>query len=84
MKKKTKIIILVLVIIILITPIRMNLKDGGSVRYKALLYEVTKIHQLDQVENDDRVKPYIMGYEVKVLGMRIYRNTWNESTKNTQ
>lgn len=84
MKKKVKIIILVVVMLILLTPIRMNLKDGGSVRYKALLYEVTKIHQLDLVENDDRVKPYIEGLEIKILGMRIYKNTWNESTNDTQ
>lgn len=84
MKKKTKIIILILAILILLTPIRMNLKDGGSVRYKALLYEITKIHQLDLVENDDRVKPYIEGLEIKVLSMRVYRNTWNESTNDTQ
>lgn len=84
MKKKVKIIILVVVMLILLTPIRMNLKDGGSVRYKALLYEVTKIHQLDLVEDDDRVKPYIEGLEIKILGMRIYKNTWNESTNDTQ
>lgn len=84
MKKKVKIIIPVVVMLILLTPIRMNLKDGGSVRYKALLYEVTKIHQLDLVENDDRVKPYIEGLEIKILGMRIYKNTWNESTNDTQ
>lgn len=84
MKKKVKIIILVVVMLIILTPIRMNLKDGGSVRYKALLYEVTKIHQLDLVENDDRVKPYIDGLEIKILGMRIYKNTWNESTNDTQ
>ena len=35
----------------------MNLKDGGSVRYKALVYEVTKIHQL--APEVDGVKPYI-------------------------
>lgn len=84
MKKKAKIIILILASIILLTPIRMNLKDGGSVRYKALLYEVTKIHQLDIIENDDRVKPYIEGLEIKILGMRVYKNTWNESFNGTQ
>lgn len=55
------------------TPIRMNLKDGGSVRYKSLVYEVTKIHQLaPEVEG---VKPNIDGFEVKILGMTVYRET---------
>jgi hypothetical protein len=53
---------------------RMNLKDGGSVSYKALAYEVTKIHQFTP-EADD-VKPYIDGVEIKILGMTVYRETY--------
>ena len=34
-----------IVLLILFVPLRMNLKDGGSVRYKSLVYEVTKIHR---------------------------------------
>lgn len=51
----------------------MNLKDGGSVRYKSLVYEVTKIHQL--ALEVDGVKPYIDGLEVKILGITVYRET---------
>ena len=74
MKKKTMgIIAIIVVLIILLTPIRMNLRDGGCVRYKSLVYEVTKIHQLaPEVEG---VKPYIDGFEVKILGMTVYRET---------
>ena len=47
MRKKFFVVIaIIVVLVILLTPVRMNLKDGGSVRYKALVYEVTKIHQL--------------------------------------
>ena len=74
MKRKTfAIIAIIVVLVILLTPIRMNLKDGGSVSYKSLVYEVTKIHQYDP-EFDD-VKPYIDGIEIKTLGMRVYRET---------
>ena len=74
MKKKTfAAIAIIIVLIILLTPIRMNLKDGGSVRYKALVYEITKIHQLAPDVNG--VKPYIDGFEVKILGMTVYRET---------
>ena len=70
-RKKIIIIAIVLLLVILLTPIRMNLKDGGSVRYKSLVYEVTKIHQLaPEVEG---VKPYIDGFEIKILGMTVYR-----------
>ena len=57
MKKKFFVVIaIIVVLVILLTPVRMNLKDGGSVRYKALVYEVTKIHQLSP--EVDGVKPY--------------------------
>ena len=84
MHKKAKIIIFVVAMLILLTPIRMNIKDGGSVRYKSLLYEVTKIHQLDLIENDDRVKPFIEGWEIRILGIRVYKKTWNESANDTK
>lgn len=74
MKKRFfAVIAIVIVLVILLTPIRMNLKDGGSVRYKSLVYEVTKIHQL--APDVDGVKPYIDGFEVKILGMTVYRET---------
>lgn len=73
MKKKIVAIITIIILVILLTPIRMNLKDGGSVRYKSLVYEVTKIHQL--APDVDGVKPYIDGFEVKIFGMTVYRET---------
>ena len=74
MKKKTfAAIAIIIVLVILLTPIRMNLKDGGSVRYKSLVYEFTKIHQL--APDVDGVKPCIDGFEVKILGMTVYRET---------
>lgn len=68
-----RLIAIIVVLVILLTPVRMNLKDGGSVRYKALVYEVTKIHQLSP--EVDGVKPYIDGFEIKILGMTVYRET---------
>ena len=74
MKKRKFIIITVVVaLVVLLTPIRMNLKDGGSVRYKSLTYEITKIHQL--ALDVDGVKPYIDGLEIKILGITVYRET---------
>lgn len=70
-KKKFRIVAVIVVLVILLTPIRMNLKDGGSVSYKSLVYEITKIHQL--APETDGVKPYIDGFEVKILGRTIYR-----------
>lgn len=71
--KKLAVISAVVVLLVLFTPIRMNLKDGGSVRYKSLVYEVTKIHQ--HAPNFEDVKPYIDGFEIKILGMTVFRET---------
>ena len=72
--KKKFFVVIAIIAVILLTPVRMNLKDGGSVSYKALAYEVTKIHQFTP-EADD-VKPYIDGFEIKILGMTVYRETY--------
>ena len=46
-KKKLLVSVTVLLVLaVLLTPVRLNLKDGGSVRYRSLVYEITKIHQL--------------------------------------
>lgn len=76
MKKKFFVVIaIIVVLVILLTPVRMNLKDGGSVRYKALVYEVTKIHRLAPEVDGVKPYPYIDGFEIKILGMTVYRET---------
>ena len=72
--KKKFFVVIAIIFIILLTPVRMNLKDGGSVRYKALVYEVTKIHQFSS--EVDGLKPYIDGFEIKILGMTVYREIY--------
>ena len=72
--KKKFFVVIAIIVVILLTPVRMNLKDGGSVSYKALVYEVTKIHQFSSEVED--VKPYIDGFEIKILGMTVYREIY--------
>ena len=43
MKKKKINFIVVIILILALIPIPMKLKDGGSVEYKAILYEVKNI-----------------------------------------
>lgn len=66
MKKKIIIVILLLIIICLI-PIKGTMQDGGSIRYKAILYEVTNYHQ----NNETYIKE---GIEVKILNFVVYDN----------
>ena len=75
-KRKSAVVIAsVLALAVLLTPVHVNvnLKDGGSVRYKSLAYEVTKINRLSPVI--DGVKPYIDGIEIKLFGITVYRKT---------
>lgn len=64
------IIIVVLIIAILLIPIPYKLKDGGTVEYKALLYEVTKFHRI----NVNALSGYDEGLEIKILGIQVYSN----------
>ena len=47
MKKKKINFIVVIILILALIPIPMKLKDGGSVEYKAILYEVKKYHTIN-------------------------------------
>jgi hypothetical protein len=69
MKKKTITIILIIVLIILLFPIKYRLKDGGSIVYKSLVYEITKVHRLYDI---DRIEK---GWEISILGFQVYKNT---------
>ena len=71
-KKKIAITIAVVVaLVVLLTPIRVALKDGGSVRYQSLVYQVTKIHEFV----DDGTRAYVDGLEVQIFGVTVYRET---------
>lgn len=77
MKKKSVLIILIIISLILLIPIPMRLKDGGSVKYQALLYSVTKYHKLDHTSESG----YVNGIRIEVLGMKIYDRTDYIETK---
>lgn len=75
MKSKKMIIIgIILAILILLVPIPMRLKDGGSIKYKALLYSITKVHRF----NIESETGYENGIEIEILGMQIYNNVKTE------
>jgi len=71
MKKKNVYIVCVLLAIVLLIPIPLQLKDGGTVEYKALVYRVLKVHRLVPIESG---KEYEEGIIIKVLGIEVYNN----------
>ena len=72
MKKKVMIGICVLLAIVLLVPIPMRLKDGGTVVYHAVLYQVEDVHRLGAV--DTAGGEYLEGMIVRILGMEVYNS----------
>lgn len=72
MKKKVMIGICVLLAIVLLVPIPMRLKDGGTVVYHAVLYQVEDVHRLGAV--DAAEDEYLEGMIVRILGMEVYNS----------
>ena len=72
MKKKVRLGICVLLAIVLLVPIPMRLKDGGTVVYHAVLYQVEDVHRLGAV--DTAGDEYLEGMIVRILWMEVYNS----------
>lgn len=72
--KKAIIIVLLLVALILLFPFRSQAKDGGSIRYKAILYTVYDVHSLYDDGSRTEVR-FVEGTIVEILGHQVYNNT---------
>jgi len=70
MKKKILKIICAILAVILLFPVPLRLKDGGTVKYQAVLYSVSDVHRLDLDCGDG----YRDGWIIEVLGMEIFNN----------
>ena len=79
MKKKLIIGICILLIAVLLIPIPMRLKDGGTVRYTAILYTIEDVHRLNPDINSDQ--EYLEGTIIKILGMEVFNNTNENESK---
>jgi len=69
--KKVWIIVIIILALILLFPIPMRLKDGGSIKFQAALYSVTKYHQLAH----ETESGYIDGIGIEILGLEILNTT---------
>ncbi len=77
MKKKVMIISITVILLILLFPIRNQLKDGGTVEYRALVYKVSKVKRLisiEEMEQEEKIKEYDQGLVIEILGFEIYNN----------
>ena len=72
MKKKVIIGICILLAIVLLMPIPMRLKDGGTVAYNAILYQVEDVHRI--VPEASTESDYLEGKIIKILGIEVYND----------
>ena len=76
MKRKVWIPMTVIAAMLLI-PVPLRYKDGGSVCFKAVLYDVTRFHQLDL----DSQTGYDDGWRIRILGIPVYDDREEPDTK---
>lgn len=77
MKKKLIIGVIGIILLILLFPVRNQLKDGGTVEYKAILYKVSKVKRLiskEEMENEGKIKEYDQGIVIELFGFEVYNN----------
>ena len=72
MNKRIVIVICILLAIVCLIPTRMYFEDGGTVVYKAILYEVEDVHRIGA--EDTAEDEYLEGTIVKILGIEVYNN----------
>lgn len=70
MKKKALVIVGIILAIVLLFPIPMRLKDGGTVKYQAVLYSISDVHRLS-LESETG---YEEGIIIEILGVEIYNS----------
>lgn len=71
MKKRTKLLIIIIVVIVLLIPYRITrYKDGGSVQYNGIFYEVVKYHSF----NVDTPGGYNNGLSINIFGLTLFDN----------
>ena len=73
-EKKNKvrnILIILAVFVISCIPVKQHIKDGGSIRYQAILYSVTKVHELPHELDGD----FVTGIRINILGIPVIDTT---------
>ncbi len=68
--KKIIMAICILIVIALLIPIPMRMKDGGTVKYQAVLYSVSDVHRIAPSTESG----YEDGIIVEILGMQVFNS----------
>ena len=72
--KKFILTVVIIVLLICLVPFRQQCKDGGSVCYNAILYDVYDVHSIYDSGPDTEIK-YVEGVIIEIFGIQVYNNT---------
>lgn len=76
--KKAIVIVCILIALLLLIPFPAKMKDGGTVHYNAILYDVYDVHRIKPVENplaDGTFETeYLEGIIIEIFGVEIFNN----------
>ena len=68
--KKWLTVVLIVLALLLLVPVPIQMKDGGTVEYKAVLYSVHDVHRLPI----DEGKPFLEGTIIEIFGIEVFNN----------
>ena len=71
--KRIILAVLTLFLLIALIPSMAQCKDGGSVLYDAILYDVYDVHSL-YGDPDGKMK-FVEGFIIEILGIQVFNNT---------
>lgn len=61
-------------LLVLLIPFPAKAKDGGSIHYDAILYDVYDVHSIYDSGTDTEIK-YVEGVIIEIFGIQVYNNT---------
>lgn len=67
--RKKALILLIVLVLAMLFPVKHSYKDGGTVRYQAMLYTVENLHQISQQNYQIGT---VQGTRVKILFWTVY------------
>ena len=77
--KKWLVIICIALVLVMLIPIPLQMKDGGTVVYDAILYDIYDVHRIAPLEypKEDRTYEtgFIEGTIIKIFGIEVFNNT---------